>query len=208
MNFLTTHQSIHRVDPNVHISGYLAAATPSAIHDRGITRIVKLFADDPSYDGGHHRHQGVRYMVIAAEDTPDFDLQRYFIPAMQFIREGLTNREQILVHCHAGISRSSTIVLLHLMINRGMNLVDAFRWLKNIRPQVQPNTGFMQQLLGIDRNLRAARARRVAVLPERASGRPTYFWRDIRINIPRQWSATSVPIPGLVLGKLATRRLP
>ena len=45
MPLLDTCSSITRIDRNIWISGYKAAADPESIQERGITRIVKMFAD-------------------------------------------------------------------------------------------------------------------------------------------------------------------
>src|SRR5271166_4066704 len=70
-----TAGSADRVDPNVFIGGYLAAADPAFVRREGITRIVKLFADDPSFAGGRVRHPGVAYLVVDAEDVPGYDIR-------------------------------------------------------------------------------------------------------------------------------------
>jgi hypothetical protein len=156
----STFETGHRVDKNVLISGYLLANNPKFIKQYKIRRIVKMFADDKSYVGGFHRHPGVKYLVVAADDSPDFDIRKGVIAGVLFIREGLKNDEQILVHCHAGISRSSTVVLMHLMLHRGFSLRDALRDLQKIRPQVQPNEGFMKMLFATDAKLRALRGKK------------------------------------------------
>ena len=93
-------------------------------------------------------------MVINAEDVPEYNIRQHVLPAAAFYPRGARQGEQILVHCHAGISRSSTIVLLHLMINRGLPLNKALAYLKKMRPQVQPNSGFMRYLVAVDDKLR------------------------------------------------------
>jgi protein-tyrosine phosphatase len=155
-----------RVDENVHIGGYLAAADPAYVEARGYTHILKLFPDDPSYRGGTHRHPGVQYKVVDADDLPDYPLDRHFAECLQFIQKAIRENGQVLVHCHAGVSRSSTIVILHLMINTGLPLSAAYARLKAARPVINPNPGFWDLLVGIDR--RASRFR----LEGRAPPRP------------------------------------
>jgi protein tyrosine phosphatase (PTP) superfamily phosphohydrolase (DUF442 family) len=153
----------HRVDDQIYIGGYLAAADPKFVHENGIRRIVKMFRDDDTYPGGFHRHAGVEYLVVPADDVETYDISPGAIAAMRFIKDGLRRGDRILVHCHMGISRSSTVVLLHLMLNRGMTLTGAQAHLKKLRPVVQPNAGFMRFLMATDSRLRLIRARRRAV---------------------------------------------
>lgn len=154
----STFHTATRVDNHVFIGGYLAASDPRFIRRAGIQRIVKMFPDDPSYPGGFHRHPGVEYFVADAEDVPGYDMRRPAFEAVKFIQQGIQAGKKILVHCHAGISRSSTVVLLHLMVNRGYPLSTALARLKSLRPQVQPNVGFMEFLKATDAKMRALRA--------------------------------------------------
>ena len=152
-----TVSTAHKVDSNVYIGGYLAAANPEFVKQAGVSRIIKMFADDPSYPGGFHRHPGVTYLVVNAEDVPEYRIAGPAYVALRFLQEGLQKGEKILVHCHAGISRSSTIVLLHMMVNHKLSLPSALSRLKMIRPQVQPNDGFMRFLKLADSKLHALR---------------------------------------------------
>jgi hypothetical protein len=52
----------------------------------------------------------------------------------------------VLVHCAAGVSRSATVVLGYLMARQNLSLAAALQHLKEVRPWVSPNPGFMQQL--------------------------------------------------------------
>jgi hypothetical protein len=147
----------NRVDTNVWIGGYLIAADPDFIRREGITRIVKLFADDDGYPGGFVRHPGVRYFVAPADDAPGYDIRDDVVAAVAFIQEGARVGDRILVHCHAGVSRSATVVLMHLMINRGYTLDMAMARLKMVRPFVRPNSGFMCHLRATDARIKRLR---------------------------------------------------
>jgi predicted protein tyrosine phosphatase len=147
-----------RVDDAVVIGGYRAAADAALVRLTGARRIVKMFADSPAYPGGAHRHPGVEYLVVAAEDTPSFDIREGAFAAVRFIRDAMRAGETTFVHCHAGVSRSATVVLLHLMVNRGLTLDAAMARLRQVRPVVNPNPGFMACLAEADARLRRGRA--------------------------------------------------
>lgn len=160
-----------RVDEHVHIGGYLAAADAGHVRREKFTHILKLFPDDKTYPGGYHRHEGVEYFVVGAEDTPGYPLDKHFARCLQFIQGVVREKGRVLVHCHAGISRSSTIVLLHLMINNGLTLSEAWAHLKHARPVVNPNHGFWKLLLDVDE--RATRFRKEGRAPGRPNLAPT-----------------------------------
>lgn len=149
---------ITRVTPQIYLSGYRAAALPREIQVRNITHIVKMFADDESYVGGYHRHEGVSYFVAAAKDLPDYDIRNDLVGAVKHLREGILAGGNVLVHCHMGISRSVSVVVLYLMVYHGLSADDALAYIRTGRPVANPNPGFMHHLRATGRRLRAMRA--------------------------------------------------
>jgi len=51
-----------------------------------------------------------------------------------------------LVHCHAGVSRSTTVVVAYLMVRKRWPLQKALHFVKKKRYIVEPNFGFLEQL--------------------------------------------------------------
>lgn len=164
---LPSSHTAARVDAHVFISGWRRACDREFLRKNRITKIVRLAPPEVSGSAGDSVPEewisGVSYLVVPAEDHPDFDLRRFFVPCVRFIRAAIAAGERVLVHCHAGVSRSATIVLLYLMLDRGHTLVEALLHLRRVRPQVQPNRGFLRHLAATDDRIRAIRAVRTAV---------------------------------------------
>ncbi len=89
------------------------------------------------------------HFLIPVMDIPSADLKRYFKPSYMFIESHLRQGHNVFVHCMAGISRSSTIVLYWLMQKFNMNLLEALSFLKQQRPIIRPNDGFLLQLMTV-----------------------------------------------------------
>ena len=53
----------------------------------------------------------------------------------------------VLVHCHAGVSRSASVVIGYLMYKEGLTWQEALDEVMDARPAVMPNQGFRSQLL-------------------------------------------------------------
>ena len=51
----------------------------------------------------------MRHMVIDIRDDEDANLLLHFEQAVQFIRTALAASGKVLVHCHAGVSRSVSV---------------------------------------------------------------------------------------------------
>ena len=91
---------------------------------------------------------------IPVDDSPNEDMSIYFDDVCDLIE---TNRLQgygTVIHCMAGVSRSSTIMLAYLVKYTNLTLYQSFLHLKTIRDPVHPNVNFMQQLLTFELKLR------------------------------------------------------
>ena len=132
-----------KIDKNCWISGYIPSYNKEFLEKADIKRIIRCF-DDRS--DTRPRIDGIKYLVIPADDVSDYPLYKHFDKAMEFINEGISNSEVTLVHCHAGISRSATIILVYLMC-LGLNIFDAYRLLRHHRSFINPNAGFTEQLV-------------------------------------------------------------
>ncbi|MDE2099308.1 MAG: dual specificity protein phosphatase family protein [Patescibacteria group bacterium] len=149
-----TEQTYSVVDRNVIISGYKAAADPKLIKRYNIKRVVSILRDR---GGDLAKHPGVIHVNFPVDDSPRYNegMKKAALGAIKIIQEGIRRGEVVLVHCHAGISRSATVVLLHLMINRQMTLKEAFKHLRSVRPQVDPK--FTAMLRATDASLQRLR---------------------------------------------------
>ena len=66
----------------------------------------------------------------------------------KYVRWNLYNHSliQILVHCTAGASRAPSAVMAYLVAARMIPLVDAFEYVRALRPLTSPNNRFLLQL--------------------------------------------------------------
>lgn len=58
-----------------------------------------------------------------------------------------------MIHCEAGISRSPTITVAYLIYKNNMEALEAYNFVKKLRPIVSPNFGFMGQLMELEGEL-------------------------------------------------------
>lgn len=70
-----------------------------------------------------------------------------------FIEEEKDKGEFILVHCRAGISRSSTVVIAYLMKYKQWSLKKAFIYTKLKRKSIFPNQSFFKELIVLENKL-------------------------------------------------------
>ena len=82
-------------------------------------------------------HQ-INHKTINAFDLPSFKMTPHFEEAYKFIDDAL-KKGNVLVHCAAGISRSTTFVLVYLMKGENMTFKQALDYVKSKRSIVCPN---------------------------------------------------------------------
>jgi len=92
-------------------------------------------------------------MYVRLIDADFSDISAHFEEAGQFIEDEIQNGGRVLVHCAAGISRSSSLVLAYLMKYRHYDLRKAFNLVKSSRRVVRPNNGFFQKLIDYERSI-------------------------------------------------------
>jgi len=83
-----------------------------------------------------------KYKTIEISDNENENLFDYFMPCFDFIDRS----ERCFVHCRAGVSRSSTIVISFIMLSEKMSFENARNFVKGKRSIIEPNKGFESQL--------------------------------------------------------------
>ncbi|CAI5975746.1 unnamed protein product [Closterium sp. NIES-64] len=79
-------------------------------------------------------------------DMDDADLLAVLPSCLAFVEESVNCGEKVLVHCHAGVSRSAAVVTAYLMKLHRSTAEDALRLLQSKHPLACPNDGFLHQL--------------------------------------------------------------
>lgn len=89
-----------------------------------------------------------RYLYINVMDHSKQDIMSHFETSNEFIETALkVSSNKVYVHCVAGISRSATLVIAYIMKTRSMTFNEAFDLVKLKRRVVDPNEGFVRQLV-------------------------------------------------------------
>jgi protein-tyrosine phosphatase len=150
--FLLTGGKITPIIDNLFLSCCFGAVNTNTIKQNKIDCIVKMYGNSDS-NGIYKYHPGITYLEIDAYDVPNYRISQHFVECFKFINDNIKNKKNVLVHCHAGISRSSTIVIMYLMVKYKITMQKAYEYVKSKRPIVQPNRGFFAELQRLDKFL-------------------------------------------------------
>jgi protein-tyrosine phosphatase len=85
------------------------------------------------------------HLKFDLNDCHTQDARHTFAPAYDFI-ENARRKTNVLVHCAAGISRCSTLLIAYMMQKYRWDFDHSLRTIQANRPCCQPNTGFTRQL--------------------------------------------------------------
>lgn len=113
-----------------------------ALADAGVTHVLTVASINPRLPP----HSGLCTKWINVLDEATSDLLSHLDESFLFIQEAVGGGGAVLVHCQAGRSRSATVVTAFLMKKDHLSFTDAYDKLKKLKPNVQVNPGFEEQL--------------------------------------------------------------
>lgn len=160
-------ENMTMVVEHVFIGNIRSAYETSELLDKDIKFIVHVVDEQISQEliswldkNKIYRHQ------ISITDTPTTDISKHWDDIYHVIHGSFCMKKNILVHCHAGRSRSSTAVIYWLMramfesqaykeISKNGKILDTLiNRIRANRPLICPNPGFMRQLQDAEQKFR------------------------------------------------------
>lgn len=141
ISFEDTYE-LNEITPDVYITNEYTARDYDLLAKHGIKQILSV-----GMELKPHETENFVTKHISVDDIPMARICDHFDDAHEFIKKGRT-----LIHCHAGISRSVSIVIAHL-IKSGMTFPQALVHVRSKRLVANPNSGFMKQLVAYSKKI-------------------------------------------------------
>lgn len=142
--------------PHVYITNWESSNNPEVLLKYDINAVLTAETHPKnSEDIQLYTTLGIDHLQIFINDDPSENIRRYFDETYNFIQQHVSKRENVLVHCRAGISRSVSFVINWMIMNwyneclniNPKDAVDnALKIIRVNRPFARPNPGFDQQL--------------------------------------------------------------
>mmetsp|Transcript_11764 Transcript_11764/g.18866 ORF Transcript_11764/g.18866 Transcript_11764/m.18866 type:complete len:225 (+) Transcript_11764:69-743(+) len=156
---------VSKILPYLLLGGEKAAASHELLIQHRVEWILNVSDNVPCYFPAEFS-----YKVIEVEDHEHENLIMHFPACFNFIKAarsayhrsnllettGDKARGQfpsILIHCHQGVSRSVTVVCAWLMETKNLSAQEALEFVREKRPIVDPNKGFIEQLNEFDKKV-------------------------------------------------------
>lgn len=143
--------SIDRVDSHIYIGNHRGASDLILLKNNGITDIINTASEVPNYFEGKFRYAKLGLTDYAEQKE---DLSKVLEPVYRYILDTISKNPnaKIFIHCHAGVSRSATIVIYYLMRKYGLNFDQALGTLKTKRWIVNPNPWYAENLKNVSKH--------------------------------------------------------
>ncbi|CAF95120.1 unnamed protein product [Tetraodon nigroviridis] len=138
------------VTEHLYLSSFRAAEDSRQLIRCNITCIINVSESK----SGTPQLPGVEYFHIPVPDSPLAPLGEHFDEVADKIQLRAAHGGRTLVHCNAGVSRSAALCMAYLLKHRDVSLLEAHGWVKRCRPLARPNTGFWEQLIRYETELR------------------------------------------------------
>lgn len=142
---------MNQIVPRLFLSDDVIARNKTVLDKHNITHILNLTTNIPN-----KFEPDITYLKLIIFDFETQNISQYFSESFEFIENALKEeRNCVLVHCNAGISRSSSFVIAYLLQKRIFKKYkDAYNHVKKARPVIEPNRGFEKQLINLEKRIR------------------------------------------------------
>lgn len=146
-NFMSSFLTpMHKIENNLYLGGLMAANNYSLLVQNGISSVVQALSKNTPIT----KHPGFKYHVLDIDDIPNANIAQHIPEAVRFIDRELMSGKVVLIHCAAGISRSSSIAVAYFMAKFNLSFDEALAKVRRGRACACPNQGFENQLRNLN----------------------------------------------------------
>ena len=135
------NNDISFITDGLYLSNICIAYSLKDLKQYKVTHIINtVYGLDPAFPNDF------KYLNLGLRDIPKENIQKVLDECNEFIDDAIQNGGRVLVHCVFGVSRSASIVINYLMHSQNMSYTEAYDYVKDKRPIINPNSGFVNQL--------------------------------------------------------------
>jgi predicted protein tyrosine phosphatase len=127
----------------LYLGSQEAAANAEVFSRLGVTHVLVCGNGLTRF---YEDEQVVRYHQLPIDDSLDQNLEIYLPSGVRFIDDAISSGGNVLVHCHAGISRSASLVIAWIMQRMQCDYHSAYAYVKSKRSKIHPNSNFIATL--------------------------------------------------------------
>lgn len=145
--FLNPTFEANEILPNLWLGNIGSASNKQALDDHHIKNIVSLAI------GTRSLFNDIHYIHISLLDHPDEQIIEKIKPILPIVHQLLLDAKPVLIHCMVGASRSVAFLICYCMKYKSWSLNYCLDFIKEKRPLISPNTGYLVQLQNYEKEL-------------------------------------------------------
>jgi len=154
--------NVNQIFASVFLGNYDALRSVDASKGNNpnkFTRVISVTTQDPNTTDEFVRvsipeHIARMVMKVHDEEAAWIELETHFERLFQFIDDARIAKENILIHCTQGQSRSATVLLAYIMNRFHVSLQDALTFVKTRRFLVEPIPALLARLSQYEKSLK------------------------------------------------------
>ena len=136
------------ITPRLYLGDINNAKDSKFLQSKNIALIVNSAKEIPDF---FEKIAGApKYIRLNLNDVPEQHITDALKYASDAILHAIDHKANVFVHCAAGVSRSSSVVIYTIMRLYDWSFEKAYNFVKSMHPRTNPNSGFMKQLKTLD----------------------------------------------------------
>jgi protein tyrosine phosphatase len=155
---MSFNHDIDKISDFLYISNWDTANNLYELKKHNIKAVLTIeTSNKPKYILDYYKQNNIDFLFLYLNDFSSENISKYFDISYEFIDKNIKKGNNVLVHCMAGISRSSTLILNYLMRkyyekniykNKCSECILNYflRAVRTKREIINPNPGFINQL--------------------------------------------------------------
>ena len=143
------------IKDKLYLSNYLQSDNIQIVSNLKITHIVNV-----TQESHKNKIENIEYYQMSIYDNIEQDIlsNDLLLNTVKYIDNILfknndCDNNKCIVHCHQGVSRSSTVIIAFLIYKYNVKYDKGLEMVEKIRPRIYPNSGFKAQLLKFESNM-------------------------------------------------------
>lgn len=130
------------ITPHLYLGDANDAQDLNFLRSKKVGFIIDCAVEIPTY-----YPQKFKYIHLKLNDLPRQNIIEALKVSSDQILQNIKNKVVTFVHCAAGISRSSSVVIYTLMRLHRWDYEKSFKYVKSMHARTNPNPGFVEQLI-------------------------------------------------------------
>lgn len=140
----------NKILEHLYAGDFIGARNDEILRSLGIELIVRAMPFEGAVESPHPER--FRYYILNINDDPEYDIRPLLVECFRTIDEYRNAGRGVFVHCMAGVSRTGAVIVGYLMWKMQMTANAALKFARKKRPVINPNAGFMHQLISMERD--------------------------------------------------------